>query len=52
MAAIEQAFPIVFAGYFERELGERAALEGDGLVSVTADWISVSMKGRLLIRNV
>jgi len=52
VAAIEQAFPIVFAKYFERELGELAQLERDGLVTVNADWISVTMKGRLLIRNV
>jgi oxygen-independent coproporphyrinogen-3 oxidase len=50
--AIEQAFPIVFAKYFEREMAELAQLERDGLVSVGPDWISVTMKGRLLIRNV
>ncbi|QJE01618.1 oxygen-independent coproporphyrinogen III oxidase [Massilia forsythiae] len=50
--AIEQAFPIVFADYFARELEELAGLERDGLVSLSPEWISVSMKGRLLIRNV
>jgi oxygen-independent coproporphyrinogen-3 oxidase len=52
IAAIEQAFPIVFRRYFERELEALAGLEADGLVSVSAEWISVSLKGRLLIRNV
>lgn len=50
--ALEQAFPIVFAKYFERELGQLAELARDGLVEVDANWISVSLKGRLLIRNV
>ncbi|TQK03174.1 oxygen-independent coproporphyrinogen III oxidase [Herbaspirillum sp. SJZ107] len=50
--ALEQAFPIVFRRYFERELDALAALERDGLVSVGEDWISVGMKGRLLIRNI
>ena len=27
-------------------------MEDDGLVSVNGDWISVSSRGRLLIRNV
>jgi oxygen-independent coproporphyrinogen-3 oxidase len=52
IAAIEQAFPVVFRRYFERELEALAGLEADGLVSVSAEWISVSLKGRLLIRNV
>jgi oxygen-independent coproporphyrinogen-3 oxidase len=52
IAAIEQAFPIVFKQYFEREMAELAQLERDGLLTAGPDWISVSMKGRLLIRNV
>jgi oxygen-independent coproporphyrinogen-3 oxidase len=50
--AIEQAFPIAFHEYFAREMAELAQLERDGLVSLGTDWISVTMKGRLLIRNV
>jgi len=50
--AIEQAFPVVFRKYFARELAELAGLERDGLLTVGEDWISVTMKGRLLIRNV
>jgi len=50
--ALEQAFPIVFRDYFARELEALAGLERDGLVSVSEEWISVSMKGRLLIRNI
>ena len=42
----------MFRRYFERELAALAGLEQDGLVSVSGEWISVSLKGRLLIRNV
>jgi oxygen-independent coproporphyrinogen-3 oxidase len=52
ISAIEQAFPVVFRQYFAAELAQLAAMEADGLVSVNGDWISVSTKGRLLIRNV
>jgi oxygen-independent coproporphyrinogen-3 oxidase len=50
--AIEQAFPIVFADYFAAELEQLAQLERDGLVVIGPEWLSVTMKGRLLIRNV
>jgi oxygen-independent coproporphyrinogen-3 oxidase len=52
VSAIEQAFPVVFRQYFAAELAQLAAMEEDGLVSLNGDWISVSNKGRLLIRNV
>jgi oxygen-independent coproporphyrinogen-3 oxidase len=52
VAAIELAFPIVFDAYFAREMAALAELERDGLVELAPDWISVTLKGRLLIRNV
>jgi oxygen-independent coproporphyrinogen-3 oxidase len=52
IAAIEQAFPIVFADYFARELETLEGLARDGLLEVRDGWISVTLKGRLLIRNV
>jgi oxygen-independent coproporphyrinogen-3 oxidase len=52
ISAIEQAFPVVFRQYFAAELAQLAEMEADGLVSVNGDWISVSTRGRLLIRNV
>ena len=51
VAAIEQAFPIVFGDYFAAELAALRALQTDGLVLVDDAWISVTPKGRLLIRN-
>ena len=50
--ALEQAFPIVFADYFAPELERLLQLEDDGLVSIGAEWIVVTPKGRMLIRNV
>jgi oxygen-independent coproporphyrinogen III oxidase len=50
--ATEQAFPIAFGQYFAAELQQLRELERDGLVTLGEDWISVTMKGRLLIRNV
>jgi oxygen-independent coproporphyrinogen-3 oxidase len=50
--AIEQAFPIVFDQYFATELAQLAQLERDGLLTVDDEWLAVTAKGRLLIRNV
>jgi oxygen-independent coproporphyrinogen-3 oxidase len=52
ISAVEQAFPIVFHKYFAAELAALAPLARDGLVEIGPDWISVTAKGRLLIRNV
>ena len=52
MASIEQAFPIVFADYFAAELGQLDAFSQEGLLAVGPDWISVTPRGRLLIRNI
>ena len=52
MQAIEQAYPIDFASYFKPELERLAALAGDGLLSTDAQWLTVTPKGRLLIRNI
>jgi oxygen-independent coproporphyrinogen-3 oxidase len=52
ICAIEQAFPIVFADHFAGELAYLRDMQVDGLVHVDEVWISVTPKGRLLIRNV
>ncbi len=52
ISAIELAFPIAFHACFAREMAQLAELERDGLVELAPDWISVTLKGRLLIRNV
>ena len=50
--SIEQAYPVTFADYFAPELVRLQALADDGLVLLTPEWISVTPKGRMLIRNV
>jgi oxygen-independent coproporphyrinogen-3 oxidase len=52
IAAIEQAYPISFASYFAGELVQLAALQREGLVTIEPDWISVTARGRVLVRNV
>jgi len=52
VTAFERAWPIVFADYFASELAALRALASDGLVAISADWITVTPKGRLLIRNI
>ena len=50
--AIEQAYPVEFASYFQAELERLKALASDGLLSVGPEWLTVTPKGRLLIRNI
>jgi oxygen-independent coproporphyrinogen-3 oxidase len=52
ISALEQAFPIVFADYFASELEQLRALAEQGLLTITPDYLSVTLKGRLLIRNI
>ncbi len=50
--SIETAYPITFADYFPGELAQLRQLAHDGLVTLDEQWLSVTTKGRLLIRNV
>ena len=52
LASIEIAYPVRFAEYFAAELAQLWLLEADGLLTLDQEWISVTMKGRLLIRNI
>ncbi|MRW90225.1 oxygen-independent coproporphyrinogen III oxidase [Duganella sp. FT80W] len=52
LSSIEQGFPIKFRQYFEKELEKLQAFADDGLLTIDAEWISVTPKGRLLIRNI
>ena len=51
-ASLEQSFPITFQHYFSAELDQLKAFEMDGLLTIDPQWISVTPKGRLLIRNI
>jgi oxygen-independent coproporphyrinogen-3 oxidase len=50
--SIELAYLVDFASYFAPELRDLKALERDGLVEVTPEWIVVTPRGRLLVRIV
>jgi oxygen-independent coproporphyrinogen-3 oxidase len=52
ISALELAYPIRFKQYFHDELERLRAFEDDGLVTIEDDWISVTLRGRLLIRNI
>ncbi|NDP60552.1 MAG: oxygen-independent coproporphyrinogen III oxidase [Oxalobacteraceae bacterium] len=52
IASIEQAYPITVASYFAAELVQLQTLAQDGLLTIDDEWISVTPKGRLLIRNI
>lgn len=52
IASIEQAYPITFTTYFAAELEKLQALAQDGLLTIDAEWLTVTLKGRLLIRNI
>jgi oxygen-independent coproporphyrinogen-3 oxidase len=50
--SIEQAYPIRFRNYFAAELAQLQVLADDGLVTIDDAWLTVTLKGRLLIRNI
>jgi oxygen-independent coproporphyrinogen-3 oxidase len=52
ISALELAYPIRFKHYFAQELQRLGEFAEDGLVTIEDDWISVSLRGRLLIRNI
>jgi oxygen-independent coproporphyrinogen-3 oxidase len=50
--SIEQAYPIRFRNYFAAELAQLQVLADDGLITIDDAWLTVTLKGRLLIRNI
>ena len=50
--SVEEIYPIDFNSYFANELADLAPLIRDGLVVHEDDWISVTLKGRLVVRNI
>jgi oxygen-independent coproporphyrinogen-3 oxidase len=50
--SIEIAYLLEFDRYFAEELVELHALSADGLVQMDQEWITVTPRGRMLIRNV
>jgi oxygen-independent coproporphyrinogen-3 oxidase len=52
MKAVEAVHGIDFAHYFRDELVELEELALDGLIDLEGDWIRVTPRGRLLVRNI
>jgi oxygen-independent coproporphyrinogen-3 oxidase len=52
VADIEMAHFIKFESYFAREIEELKKLEEEELVTVSDKWITVTMRGRMLVRAV
>jgi len=50
--SIAIAYLLDFDRYFAEELADLRQLEQDGLVELDREWISVTARGRMLIRNV
>ena len=50
--SIETVYMIKFDDYFKVEIAELRMFEDEGLVENTAEWISVTPKGKLLVRAV
>lgn len=50
--ALEQAFDIDFATYFAPEMEQLQTMQQDGLITMDDEWLRVTLKGRLLIRNI
>ncbi|OYV68182.1 MAG: hypothetical protein B7Z67_14160, partial [Acidiphilium sp. 21-60-14] len=52
MEPVEIAFLISFENYFARELEDLGKMQDDGLLTLGDRFLSVTPKGRLLIRNI
>jgi oxygen-independent coproporphyrinogen-3 oxidase len=52
ITSLELAYPITFSNYFAAELVKLKSMQDDGLLTIDAEWISVTLKGRMLIRNI
>jgi len=50
--SIEDAYLLDFRQYFAREMKDLRRLQAEGLVDVTEEWISITPRGRLLVRIV
>ncbi|MGE0560085.1 MAG: coproporphyrinogen III oxidase, partial [Burkholderiales bacterium] len=50
--SIAIAYLLDFDRYFAGELADLAQLEQDGLVTLDREWVTVTPRGRMLIRNI
>ncbi len=52
LESVELAYLIDFKSYFALELADLEPFVKEGLVDVTADWITITPRGRLLVRAI
>ena len=52
VSSVEHGWPVRFRDYFREELAQLAEFVDDGLLTIEDDWITVTPKGRLTIRNI
>lgn len=52
IAALEAEFDVKFHDYFANELAQLDVMQNDGLITMDTERLRVTMKGRLLIRNI
>lgn len=52
IVALERAFDIDFTTYFALEIEQLLTMQQDGLITMDEEWLRVTLKGRLLIRNI
>jgi oxygen-independent coproporphyrinogen-3 oxidase len=52
LESIELAYLVDFKSYFARELADLQRLQDEGLVDISDEWITVTPRGRLLVRVV
>ncbi|RJF96597.1 oxygen-independent coproporphyrinogen III oxidase [Noviherbaspirillum cavernae] len=52
IASLELAYPIAFTAYFAEEMDKLRSFESDGLLQIGDEWLTITPKGRLLIRNI
>lgn len=52
ITALEQEFNIDFSTYFAPELEKLRVMQADGLITLDEELLRVTLKGRLLIRNI
>ena len=50
--SVEIAYLIDFDRYFPEELADLRGMVDDGLVQLDAEWITVTARGRMLVRNI
>jgi oxygen-independent coproporphyrinogen-3 oxidase len=50
--SIELAYLLEFKDYFKEELADLAAFQKEGLVDISEEWITITPRGRLLVRAI